>query len=44
MKSLFFGGVHPADKKELSANAEVKTAKQPAKCRSGRSMSVEPKQ
>ena len=29
MKSLFFGGVHPADKKELSAGAEVKTAKQP---------------
>lgn len=29
MKSLFFGGVHPADKKELSANAELKTAKEP---------------
>ena len=29
MKSLFFGGVHPADKKELSANAELKNAKEP---------------
>ena len=29
MKSLFFGGVHPADKKELSANAELKTVKEP---------------
>ena len=29
MKRLFFGGVHPADKKELSANAELKMAKVP---------------
>ena len=29
MKRLFFGGVHPADKKELSAHAELKTAKEP---------------
>lgn len=29
MKSLFFGGVHPADRKELSANVEVKTAEVP---------------
>ena len=29
MKSLFFGGVHPADKKELSAKAELKTVKEP---------------
>ena len=29
MKRLFFGGVHPADKKDLSANVEVKHAKTP---------------
>ena len=29
MKSLFFGGVHPADKKELSAGAEIKNAQLP---------------
>ena len=29
MKSLFFGGVHPADKKELSAMAELKPVKEP---------------
>ena len=29
MKRLFFGGVHPADKKELSANSELKQAKEP---------------
>lgn len=29
MKSLFFGGVHPADKKDLSADAEVKTIEVP---------------
>ena len=29
MKRLFFGGVHPADKKDLSANVEVKHAKAP---------------
>lgn len=29
MKSLFFGGVHPVDRKELSANVEVKTAEVP---------------
>lgn len=29
MKHLFFGGVHPADKKELSANMELKPIKEP---------------
>ena len=29
MKRLFFGGVHLADKKDLSANVEVKHAKEP---------------
>ena len=29
MKSLFFGGIHPADRKELSANAELKPVNTP---------------
>ena len=29
MKRLFFGGVHPADKKELSASVELKMTKEP---------------
>ena len=29
MKRLFFGGVHPEDKKDLSANAELKSTKEP---------------
>ena len=29
MKSLFFGGIHPADRKELSASAELKPVNQP---------------
>ncbi|MBR5317516.1 MAG: electron transport complex subunit RsxC, partial [Lachnospiraceae bacterium] len=29
MKRLFFGGVHPADKKELSANVELQMKKEP---------------
>ena len=29
MKRLFFGGVHPADKKELSANVELQMKKLP---------------
>lgn len=29
MKSLFFGGVHPADGKELSASAQLRPAKSP---------------
>ena len=29
MKSLFFGGIHPADRKELSASAELKPVNHP---------------
>ena len=29
MKRLFFGGVHPADKKEMSAGVELKNTKEP---------------
>ena len=29
MKSLFFGGIHPADRKELSASAELKLVNHP---------------
>ena len=29
MKSLFFGGIHPADRKELSASAQLQPVNQP---------------
>ena len=29
MKSLFFGGIHPADRKELSASVELKPVNHP---------------